>query len=250
MRIVIRKYEDTVKGVKKLTCSMVLAIAVFAAAQALAATTEPSGVDAPAPAAMAPMYLVVGKNLLVRVELIRRTLNDLTLDKDHRQRADQIIDAVSHDMQYLMGEVQAGRMPPAQRIAAVPMNLQIARAKLTEVIGPEQNQLLLEKLRSVRGEARREIGQLRQALDDLKTSESESRACNMYVAGADAAADRLPDCDLEGEQSAKARQSMMDLMNWTHDQLGRVLTPAEQSRLGACFESLAVKAAATEPSRG
>ncbi len=199
---------------------------------------------------MAPMYLVVGKNLLVRVELIRRTLNDLTLDQDHRQRADEIIDAISRDLTYLMKEVEAGRMPPAQRIAAVPMNLQIARGKLTEVIGPEQNQLLLEKLRSVRGEARREIGQLRQALTDLKTSESERRACNRCVAGADAAADRLPDCDLEGEESAKARQSMNDLMNWTHDELGRVLTPAEQLQLGASFAALAAKASATEPSRG
>jgi hypothetical protein len=249
VRIVIRKFEDTVNVVKKLTCGLVLAIAMFASL-GMGATTAPSADDAPAPAAMAPMYLVVGKNLLVRVELIRRTLNDLTLDRDHRQRADEIIDAVSRDLTYLMGEVEAGRMPPAKRIAAVPMNLQIARAKLTEVIGPEQNQLLLEKLRSVRGEARREIGQVREALDDLKISGSEKRACSMCVAGADAGAEKLPDCDLEGEQSAKARQSMNDLMNWTHDELGRVLTPAEQSQLGACFAELGVKGAATKPSRG
>jgi hypothetical protein len=235
--------------VKKLTCWMVLAIGVFASL-GMGATTAPSADDAPAPAAMAPMYLVVGKSLLVRVELIRRTLNDLTLDQDHRQRANEIIDAVSHDLTYLMGEVEAGRMPPAQRIAAVPMNLQIARGKLTEVIGAEQNQLLLEKLRSVRGEARREIGQLRQALDDLKTSDGVRHGCDAIVADADAGAEKLPDCDLEGEESAKARQSMIDLMNWTHDRLGGVLTPAEQSQLGACFAELGVKGAATKPSRG
>jgi DNA-binding MarR family transcriptional regulator len=227
-----------------------LAIAALFAGQVAAATTAPSADDAPAPAVMAPAYLAIGKSLLVRVDLIRRTLNDLKLDPDNRRRANQILDAVARDVAYLMGEIQAGRMPPADRIAAVPSNLQAARAKLTEVLGPEENQLLLEKLRSVRGEARQEIGQLRQALDDLKTSVSEKHGCDAIVADADAGADKLPDCDLEGDQYAKARQSMIDLMTWTHDKIGRVLTPQEQSQLGASFAELAAKGAATKPSPG
>jgi len=239
----------------KLNCRLVLAVALLAAAQVAAVTTAPSATapsaeDAPAPAVMAPAYLAIGKSLLVRVALIQRTLNDLTLDQNHRKTANQILDAVAHDLQYLMGEVQAGRMPPAQRIAAVPINLQVARAKLTEVLGPDQNQLLMEKLRSVRGEARRQIGQLRQELNDLKTSERERHGCDAIVADADAGADKLPDCDLEGEQYAKARQSMMDLMTWTHDKIGRVLTAQEQSLLGPSFAELAAKGATTRPLPG
>jgi hypothetical protein len=237
---------------------MVLAIAVLAslgiaattATNAPAADDAPAPDEAPAPKAMAPIYLAVGKNLLVRVELIRRTLNDLTLDKDHRKQADQIIDAVSHEIQYLMGEIEAGRMPSAKRIADVPMDLQIARGKLTEVIGVEQNQSLLEKLRSVRGEARREIGQVRQAIDDLKTSDGVRHGCDEIVADADAGAEKLPDCDLEGDQSAKARQSMIELMEWMHGKLCGMLTAQQQSELGASFAALAAKGAATEPSSG
>lgn len=236
--------------VRKLNYRLVLAIALLAAVRAAGTTTAPSADDAPAPAVMAPAYLAIGKSLLVRVALIRRTLSDLTLNQDNRKTANQILDGVALDVQYLMGEIQAGRMPPAGRIAAVPANLQVARAKLTEVLGPEQNQILLEKLRSVRGEARREIGQLRQALDDLKTSERERHGCDAIVADADAGAEKLPDCDLEGESYAKARQSMLDLLTWTHDKLGGVLTPQEQSQLGPGFAELAAKPAATRPSPG
>ncbi len=229
---------------------MVLAITLMGAGQAAAATTAPSADDAPAPAVMAPMYLGIGKSLLVRVALIRRTLGDMPLDQDNRKKAEQILDGVEQNLQHLMGEIQAGRMPPARRVAAVPGDLQAAHAKLSKVLGPERNELLMEKLRSVRGEARLQISQLRQALGDLKTSENERQCCDAIVADADAGAEKLPDCDLEGEQYAKARQSMMDLMTWTHDKLGRMLTPGEQSELGACFAELAAKGAATLPSRG
>ncbi|MGD0462340.1 MAG: hypothetical protein ABSB74_07605 [Tepidisphaeraceae bacterium] len=228
---------------------MILAIALLAAASG-AATTAPSADDAPAPSVLAPTYLAIGKNLLVRTAVIRRTLNDLTLGQDNRRRANEILDAVARDLQYLIGEVQAGRMPPAHRIAAVPMDLQAARAKLTEALGPEQNQLLLEKLRSVRGEARQQIGQLRQALSDLKTSENERRGCDAIMADADAAVEKLPDRDLEGEPYAEARQSMIDLLSWTHDKLGQVLTPREQSQLGPSFAQLAAKGPATRRSPG
>jgi hypothetical protein len=228
---------------------MVLAMGLVAAACG-AATTAPSADDPPAPSVMAPTYLAVGENLLVRVALVRRTLNDLKLDPDNRSRANEILDAAALDLQYLMGEIRAGRMPPAHRIAAVPVNLQAARAKLTELLGPEQNQLLLEKLHSVRGEARRQIGQLRQALSDLKTSENERRGCDAIVADADAGVEKLPDCDLEGQRYAEARQSMIDLLSWTHDKLVRVLSPGEQSQLGPSFAQLAAKGPATQRSPG
>jgi hypothetical protein len=108
----------------------------------------------------------------------------------------------------------------------------------------------MEKLGSVRGEARMQISELRQAIGELKTSQTERRGCDAIVADADAGAEKLPDCDLEGEENAKARRSMVELLSWTHDRLAGILTSGEQAELGAGFAALAVKGAATQPSRG
>ena len=71
-------------------------------------TTVPSPDDAPAPAAMAPMYVAIGKELSLRLALVRRTLDDLKLDRPIRQRADQIVDTAAGELKYLLAEIQAG----------------------------------------------------------------------------------------------------------------------------------------------
>jgi len=43
---------------------------------------------------------------------------------------------------------------------------------------------------------------------------------------------------------------MIDLLSWTHDKLGQVLTPREQSQLGPSFAQLAAKGPATRRSPG
>ncbi len=197
---------------------------------------------------MAPTYVAIGKDLSLRVELVRRTLDDLTLDQQIRRRADQIIDAAADELKDLLAEIQAGRMPPAQRLSAVPANLRSARDQLMEVIGPRQGQLLEEKLRSLRGEARAQIGRLRQGLTDLKTSADERQSCDAILTHAEGVVEKLPDFDLQGDDYARARQSMIEVFTSTHDKLARVLTAQEQMQLGARFAELASTGSATRPS--
>jgi hypothetical protein len=211
-----------------------------------APTTVPSPDDAPAPAAMAPMYVAIGKELSLRLALVRRTLDDLKLDRPIRQRADQIVDAAAGELKYLLAEIQAGRMPATRRLSAVPGNLRTAREQLMEVIGTQQGQLLEEKLRSLRGEGRAEIGKLRQALDEVKTSANEKRSCDAILSDTDGAVEKLPDGDLQGDEYAKARQLMVEVFARTHDRLTKVLTAEEQMQLGPRL----VELAATRPSPG
>jgi hypothetical protein len=237
-----------------MSCRVYVLIATLAIgcpqAGAEPATTAPAADDAPAPAMLAPTYLAIGKDLSLRLALVRRTLDDLALDQPIRQRANQIVNDSESELQYLMTEIRAGRMPPNKRLMAVPDNLRAARDKLLEVIGPQQSQLLTEKLRSLRGEARQQISQLRLALIDVKTSAAQSHRCDSILAATEGAAEKLPDIDLNGDEYARARQSMIDLFVRAHDELAKVLTPLEQSQLGAHFAELAAKGPATQPSPG
>src|SRR5277367_3675396 len=131
--------------------------------------------DPPAPAAMAPSYMSIGKELRLRLALIRRTLNDLSLDAAIRQRDNQILDSADSDLQQLLAEIQSGRMPGYHRLMSVPDNLRAARANLLAVIGPDQSDLLQEKLRSLRGEARNQLNWLHQQLSDLNLSDGAER---------------------------------------------------------------------------
>jgi hypothetical protein len=217
---------------------------VFADAPA----TDPSVDDPPAPAAMAPTYLALGKDLRLRLILVRRTLDDLSLDPSIKQQAEQLVDSAKAEIQYLIGEIQAGRMPSNQRLMAVPTNLRAARAKLMQIIGPDQGQLLDEKLQSLRGEARQEIGQLRQGLEDLKPAADEQGQCDTILAETDKAVESLPDTDEVGDDYARDRQKMNDLFSSTHDRLAAVLSPGEQTALGPRFSEMAAKTPATQPS--
>src|SRR5580704_7463435 len=125
---------------------------LLAVSSARGQTTAPSPADdPPAPAAMAPSYISIGKELRLRLALLCRTLNDLSLDAAIKQRANQILDSADADLQQLLAEVQSGRMPGYHRLMSVPDNLRAARAQLLAVIGPDQSDLLEEKLRSLRG---------------------------------------------------------------------------------------------------
>lgn len=127
---------------------------LLAVSSARGQTTLPSPADdPPAPAAMAPSYISIGKELRLRLALMRRTLNDLSLNAAIKQHANQILDSADADLQQLLVEVQSGRMPGYHRLMSVPDKLRAARANLMAVIGPDQSDLLEEKLRSLRGEA-------------------------------------------------------------------------------------------------
>ncbi|MGA2441329.1 MAG: hypothetical protein ABSH08_10240, partial [Tepidisphaeraceae bacterium] len=226
-----------------------IGLAIFAAASAPAApATAPA--DPPAPAALAPTYLSIGKELRLSLAMIRRTLVDLSLDPACRRQANQILDSASGELERLMRDVQAGRMPAAKSIVAVPQNLRAARDRLLILIGPRQSELLQEKLRSLRGEARSQIGRLRQALAELNLPRDLRRACEPILREAESAVEKLPDMDVDGNRYAAARQAMNDLFVKAHDELAKVLTAAEQIQLGPHFSELAAQPPATQPSPG
>jgi hypothetical protein len=215
-------------------------------------TTTPSPADdPPAPAVMAPSYLSIGKELRLRLALIRRTLNDLSLDAAVKQRANQIIDSSDAQLKELIADIQSGRMPGYHRLMSVPDNLRAARANLLAVIGPDQGDLLDEKLRSLRGEARNQLDWLHQQLSDLNLSDGAERPCDKILSETDAAVEKLPDMDLQGDQYVRARAAMDKLFVRAHDALAKVLSAGQLMRLGPHFAELAARpAATTQPASG
>lgn len=212
--------------------------------------TAPFADSALAPAAMAPVYISIGKELLLRVALIRRTLDDLSLGPAIKTRANQILDSTDADLKELLAEVQSGHMPEYHRLISVPDTLRAAHARLLVALGPAQSELLQQKLRSLRGEARGQLNWLRQQLIDLNLSKRMQPPCDAILATAQAAVEKLPDMDVEGDQYAAARNTMNNLFARAHDALARVLNEAEQSQLGPRFAELAVKSPATQPASG
>ena len=208
-------------------------IAVLAAAPAFAElpATAPSPDDAPAPAAMAPTYIAIGRELLLRVAIVRRTLGDLSLDAQIRKQATQILDDAEKSLRQMTQAVESGNMPTYGAISAVPQNMRAAHEKLLAILGPQNAQLLDEKLRSLRGEARGEVAKLRQELDDKNLSTKAKCGCDAVLADADSAVEKLPDIDVEGDQYAADRQAMDHLVAKVRDQLATVLAPIEQSKI-------------------
>jgi hypothetical protein len=214
-------------------------------------TTAPSpAIDPPAPVAMSPAYISIGKELRLRLALIRRTLADLPLDPATLERASRIVDSADADLKELLTEIQSGRMPGYHRLMSVPDNLRAARVNLLTALGPDQSDLLQEKLRSLRGEARNQINWLRQQLADLNLSDAPRQSCDRILTETAAAAEKLPDMDVQGDQYAKARADMNGLFARAHDALSEVLSAGEKLRLGPQFAELAARPPATQPAPG
>jgi hypothetical protein len=230
--------------------TVILGILTLISTASAIPTTDPSAVDPPAPAAMAPSYISIGQELRLRVALVRRTLDDLSLDPAIRQQADRIVDAEDADLKKLLADVQSGQMPGYHRLMSVPDDLRACRAKLMVVIGPQKGELLQEKLRSLRGEARGQCGWLCQQIDELNLSAPENRLCQQILGGTEVAVEKLPDSDVSGDQYAAARNAMDAIFTRAHDALTKVLSAAEQSRLGPHFAQLDAQSASTQPSAG
>jgi hypothetical protein len=210
-------------------------------------TTAPAADDPPAPAALAPMYLSIGRDISLRLLLVRQTLDDLNLDPAIRAQAQQLIERPKRELDQALDQMQAGHMPPASRVYSVPDVLRSAREKLFALIGEQQAQLLEEKMSSLRGEARWRIGQLRNGLEELKLSAVRARRCDAILAAAQPTAEKLPASQLDGQQYDRNRQRMNDLLAWVHDHLAAILSIDEQTRLGQRFSGLADLQPTTRP---
>jgi len=210
-------------------------------------TTAPSSDDPPAPAALAPMYLAIGKDISLRLRLVRQTLCELKLEPGILAQAQRLIDDPKRDLDSALDQMQAGHMPSAKRIYSVPDILRSAREQLFALIGQQQARLLEEKMSSLRGEARWRIGQLRNGLDGLKLSDDCSRRCEAILAAAQPAIEKLPAGELDGDQYDRNRKHMNALLAWIHDGLATVLSADEQALLGQHFSGLANAQPTTRP---
>jgi hypothetical protein len=218
-----------------------------AACRADAPTTAPAADDPPAPAALAPMYLSIGRDISLRLLLVRQTLDDLNLDPAIRSQAQQLIERPKRELDQALDQMQAGHMPSAKRVYSVPDILRTSRVALFALIGQQQAQLLEEKMSSLRGEARWRMGQLRNGLEDLKLSADRARRCDAILAAARPAAEKLPASQLDGQQYDRNRRQMNDLLAWVHDHLAAILSIDEQARLGQRFSDLADLQPTTRP---
>jgi hypothetical protein len=218
----------------KVPAFLLIAVMVTATAPVIVCadpTTAPSPDDAPAPAAMAPTYIAIGKELLLRVTIVRRTLGELTLDAPTRKQATRILDDAEKSLWQMLHDVKSGNMPTYGCIMAVPQNMRLAHQKLLAVLGPDNAQRLDEKLRSLRGEGRGEIAKLRQELEDKNLSTSTKRCCDAVLADADSAVEKLPDMDVEGDQYAADRQAMDHLVVKAQSDVATAIKPVEQSKV-------------------
>jgi hypothetical protein len=116
--------------------------------------TQPNTDDPPVAAAMAPSYIAVGKDLSLRLALVRRTLDDLTLDPPTRTQANDLLQACEKEVDGLIKQMENGPMPSSRKVLGIPVYLRTQRNQLYQIIGAEQSQALDEMLRSLRGEGR------------------------------------------------------------------------------------------------
>jgi hypothetical protein len=230
--------------------AIILALSLaISSARGQTTTTSPAD-DPPAPASMAPSYVSIGNGLRLRLALFRRTLNDLSLEPAIKQRANKILDAADDDLKELLAEVRSGRMPGYHRLMTVPDRLRAARDSLLALIGPDQGELLQEKLRSLRGEARNQLNWLHQQLSDLNLPDGTEHSCEKILTETETAAEKLPDTDVQGDQYAKARAAMDKLFARAHDGLAKLLNADELARLGSHFADLAARPPTTQPAPG
>jgi hypothetical protein len=138
-------------------------------------------------------------------------------------------------------------MPGYHRLMSIPDNLRAARANLMALLGPDQGDLLTEKLRSLRGEARNDCNWLCQEISDLDLAPNAQSQCDKVLHDAEAKAEKLPDKDVQGDQYAAARADLDTLLAKAHDELAKILPPADQSRLGPKFDALAPHPPTTQP---
>jgi hypothetical protein len=197
---------------------------------------------------MAPSYIQIGRELSLRLALVRRTLAELTLNDSTRSTANALVDSQQKEIDLLVSQMQSGQMPSNRRVLAVPENLKAARQKLYETIGPAESALLDEMLASLRGEARATLGKLRLMLENLHAPQSEEQNWENILAQADADAENLPKRDLHGDEYDRQRAIMNQLLVHTHDQLETILTPQQLTQLGPRFEQLAADRPSTAPS--
>jgi hypothetical protein len=200
--------------------------------------TQPDTDDPPVVAAMAPAYIAVGKDLSLRLALVRRTLDDLTLDPPTRTQANDLLQACEKEVDGLIKQMENGPMPSSREVLGIPVYLRTQRNQLYQIIGTEQSQALDEMLRSLRGEGRSTLGHIRLALLELTPPPLKMSECDTVISTAEQKVEALPRTDLPADQYDAGRQNLDAILNSVRDKLSGILSADEITRLGPRFGEL------------
>jgi hypothetical protein len=200
--------------------------------------TQPADDGPPVPAALAPSYLAIGQTLSMQLDLFKRAIADLKLDDAVRRQANAMVDQSRAEINSLIQQMKSGNMPSNARVTAIPENLRSGRAKLFDLIGPEQTRLLQEELQSMRGQGRQKIGELRSMLTDLTLTTTQKQQCDACMVDADSAVEKLSAHDLQGDEYDKSHAQMSQIFATIHDRLATVLSEAQKQELGPRFAQL------------
>lgn len=213
-----------------------------------APATQASADDPPIAAALAPVYIKFGRDLSLRISLMRKAVDDLSLDAKTRQAANDLIDGDRQDIDALVTQMQSGNLPASSRVMGVPQELKASKLQLYTMIGEQQQAVLEDILESLRWEALSTFGKLQLSLGDLKLTDSQLVCCQGILKDGEAKADSLPEHNASDGTYDQQREAMNGLFTEVHDRMAAVLTPEQQLLLGPRFVQLAANRPTTAPS--
>jgi hypothetical protein len=182
--------------------------------------TQPDMNDPPVPAAMAPSYIAIGKDLSLRLSLVRRTVDELTLDPATKTQADELLNSCSKEVDDMVSEMTSGPMPSSRKVLGIPVELRGQRNQLYEIIGTQQGQSLDEMLRSLRGEGRSTLGHIDLMFQEMTPLPGAMDKCEAVISGAQEEVERLPRTDLPADQYDSGRESLDGILNSVHQRIG------------------------------
>ena len=182
-----------------------------------------------------------------QLELFRREVAELQLDADARREVNGFFDHAAASWAQVEAELDAGRLPPADRRAALSRLARETESKVKAVLGPERSIQLAAFRQTPRGGGQRFVARLRVALESL--TPVQSPAVESVLEQVRKSVEALPAQDattFEAEQAV--RQRIQAVIEDTRGKLAGVLTPAQMADVVRQVPSLAKSAApATGP---
>ena len=183
----------------------------------------------------APSYIAIGRDLSLRLSLVRRSVDELSLDPRVRGQANAVLNSCQQEVDDLVGQMEKGALPSSRKVLGVPGDLRAGRSELYEIIGPQESEQLDEMLRSLRGEARSTLAHVRLMLQEMIPPPVEMRKCEGIISAAEGKAESFPHLDLSAEEYDAQRGKLDGILKSVEEQLDGVLTPGELERLGPRF---------------
>jgi hypothetical protein len=189
-----------------------------------------------------------------QLELFRREVAELQLDADARREVKSFFDHAAAAWAPVEAELDAGRLPPADRRAALSRLARETESKVKAVLGPERSIQLAAYRQTPHGGGQRFVARLRIALESLHAQRApltpeQSPAVESVLEQVSKSVETLPAQEattFEAEQAV--RQRIQGVIEDARGKLAGVLTPAQMADVVRQVPSLAKPAApATGP---